>query len=208
MSAKQPVSRSRGKRSRKTGSPGAIGPGPISWPTAVCGPCETMNSSADAPCAVNACSTASLSRSQVSGSPSSVSVPFSRSAARSSSRAAAIPASAARCARRIPASSASFFTRRRSTNCEVGGHGDPVGAQVVGELERERGRNDGVVEAEVPRRAQHELELDLLAVEALREQLVEPEVLEREDLELGGGRGDPVELERAHDSVPVAVALE
>ena len=49
MSAKQPDSRSRGKRSRQIGSSGAIGPEPMSWPTAVCAPCETMNSSAKAP---------------------------------------------------------------------------------------------------------------------------------------------------------------
>ena len=47
---------SLGQRSITTGSPAAIGPEPMSCPTALCGPCETMNSSATVPCAVNASS--------------------------------------------------------------------------------------------------------------------------------------------------------
>ena len=47
-----------------------IAPWPMSWPTAVCGPCETMKSSAVLPCAANARSTCCLINSQVSSWPS------------------------------------------------------------------------------------------------------------------------------------------
>ena len=135
-----------------------------------------MNSSAKAPLAVNACSTASLIRSQVSGSPSSIRLPFWRSAARSSSRAASIAASAARWARRIPAISASFFTRRRRTNCS---------RSAVTSIPLARrwsatnsGKVDGTAARSIPKRRvarRIDLELDLLAREPLRVELVDPD---------------------------------
>ena len=115
MSAKQAVSLSRGHTSITIGTPALTGPLPMSWPTAPCGPGATMKSSAEVPFAANACAIAVLIRSTVSGAPSTVRAsPFGVDR-RSRSRAASIPASAARCARRIPASSAGVLTRRRSS---------------------------------------------------------------------------------------------
>ena len=106
------------------------------------GPCETMNSSA-----VGAVRDERLRRSRPSRARPSAARRRARApspfgvARRSRSRAAAIPASAARWARRMPASSASVFTRRRSSkNVAVGGQLDALGAQPVGEPERERRR--------------------------------------------------------------------
>src|SRR5204863_157010 len=80
-------------------------PAPPWWPMADWGPCETMNSSLEQPWSMKVCAIAALSCSEVSGRPF---------APRNSSAATAIPASAAFCARRTPASSCSFLTRRRS----------------------------------------------------------------------------------------------
>ena len=108
-----------------------------------------------APFAAKVCAIASLTRSTVSGSPSSTQpVPFC-SARRKSSRAVSIPASAARWARRMPASSASVFTRRRSSkNSPSTVSSTPLGAQPVGEPERKRLRDDGARDAERRDRAQ------------------------------------------------------
>ena len=65
-----------GQRSITTGSPGEIGPEPMSCPTALCGPCETMNSSVTIPRAVKTAAIAPLIRSEVSGSPSTTSPAF------------------------------------------------------------------------------------------------------------------------------------
>ena len=48
----------------------------MSWPIALCGPCETMNSSAEQPFFAKASWIASFTRSEVSGSPSTSSEPF------------------------------------------------------------------------------------------------------------------------------------
>jgi hypothetical protein len=84
---------------------------------------------------------------------------------------------------------------------------DPVRAEVVGDLERERRRNRRALEAEPPRRAENHLELDLVAVQALRVELVEPELLERQRLEVRRESVDPAQLERARDDAALAVAL-
>ena len=86
----------------------------MSWPIADCAPCETMNSSAVQPCARERVLDRELHALRRQRSPSTASEPFDGSARRKRSRAASIPASAARCARRMPASSVSFLTRRRS----------------------------------------------------------------------------------------------
>ena len=78
---------------------------------------------------------------------------------------------------------------------------------MVAELEREGRGHQGLLDPEPARGAQHDLELDLVAREALRVELVEAELLQRHDLELGRRLGDPVQLEGARDDVPVAVAL-
>ena len=75
------------------------------------------------------------------------------------------------------------------------------------QLEREGRRHRGLLDPIPPRGAQHHLELDLVAREALRVELVEPELLQRHDLQVGRHLGDPVELEGARDHVPLPVAL-
>src|SRR3954447_19611971 len=52
-----------------------------------------------------------------------------------------------------------------------------------------------------------DLELDLVAPEALLVELVEAELLRRQQIELRSDGLDPVELERAHDDVLLAVPL-
>jgi len=104
MSQYMKDSLSRGQMSTTTGTPSAIGPEPMSWPTAPCGPGATMKSSQLVPCSANTALIAAFTCSTVRGPPP-----------RSSSRARSIAASAARCALRIPASSASVLTRRRSS---------------------------------------------------------------------------------------------
>ena len=116
MSAKQEEASSRGQRSKTTGSPNLIGPWPMSWPAAPCGPGATTKSSAVQPCSAKTRRIAALTRSTVSGSPSSQSTPSPFSACRSSETPAARPASAARWARRMPSSSAPALTRRRASN--------------------------------------------------------------------------------------------
>ena len=109
MSAKQADSRSRGKRSITIGSPARIGPEPGSWPTAVCGPWETMNSSATRRGRVKTRAIArldALAGERLAVEPSA-SPRLARGAACRAPRA--IAASAARWARRMPAISASFF---------------------------------------------------------------------------------------------------
>ena len=86
MSAKQDEASSRGQRSKTTGSPNLIGPWPISCPAAPCGPGATMKSSAVQPCSANTRRIAALTRSTVSGSPSSQSTPSPFSACASARR--------------------------------------------------------------------------------------------------------------------------
>ena len=96
MSLKQKDSLSRGQTSITIGTPAWIGPEPMSWPTAPCRPGATMKSSEVAPWRTNASLIATFTRSTVSGSPSSSRPAPLTLARRSRSRAASIPASAAR----------------------------------------------------------------------------------------------------------------
>ena len=71
-----------------------------------------MSGGAGAPRAWQASRTEARTDSAVRASPSTMSRPLSVPACRSSSAAALIPASAAACARRMPASSGADFARR------------------------------------------------------------------------------------------------
>ena len=150
MSVKTPVARSRGKRSNTIGSPARIAPWPDSCPIAVCAPCETMNSSAYAPCSPKMRSTSVLIRSHVSGSPSSTSVPS----------ALALRSIVARgvergLARALRAAQALDLGRVLAPAPEVEElavelHLDALRAQAVGELERKRRRHGRARDAEAP----------------------------------------------------------
>ena len=142
----------------------------------------------------------SLIRSQVSGSPSSVSVPFARDAPRSISTPTAIPASTARQARRMPSSSCSVFTRRRSSKKRWSAvELDALPAEVVRIGEREAGGRHGLLEPERLAGDHVQLQRVRIGVEAALEQLVHADVLEREHLEVRSEIADPAGLERADD---------
>ena len=78
---------------------------------------------------------------------------------------------------------------------------------MVGEADRERRWHCSLLHPEAMSRPNGDLELDLLARQALVVQLVEAELLGRDRLELRNDRLDPVELERGHDDVLLAVPL-
>ena len=84
---------------------------------------------------------------------------------------------------------------------------DPVRAEMVGELEREARRHDRVADSELRARPRVHLELDERRGHAAGEQLVEPERLRRERLELRRGGGDTRNLERADDHDAAAAPL-
>ena len=85
-------------------------------------------------------------------------------------------------------------------------HLDLVGAQVVGQLERKVARRHRLLDPEAPAGAQDQLARELVVPEPLRDQLVEPELLQ-------GHRLEPVDLphagnlERADERPPRAVSL-
>ena len=96
----------------------------------------------------------------------------------------AIAASAARWARRMPSISVSDFTRRLVTNdLGVDEQLDPARPQVVGEADRELRRDDRAPDAHLLAGAARQLELDLVAADPAREQLVGAEVVWVEDLD-------------------------
>ncbi len=170
---------------------------PMWCPIADCAPWETMNSSPLQPCAMKAASIAALISSEASGAPP-----------RRSSAAALIPASAADCACRIPASSAAVFAAATEVEqLALGVELDPLCPEPVGDLHREH-RGDGRPgHAERRARARGDLEQRRLAGQAGADQLVAAELLERVDLhaaELLEAR----DLERADHDVAVAVALD
>ena len=89
----------------------------------------------------------------------------------------------------------------------VGAQLDAVLAQVVGELERERRRDDRRGDPELAAGAQHDLVVGLLARHAAVQEVVHPELLERAHLDLRVGLADPVGLERADDGDAAAAVL-
>ena len=138
-SAKHADSRSTGKRSRRTTSSAEIGPDPMSCPIAVCGPWDTIISSATAPCARNVAWIRVFTSSQVRVSPSTED-PRSRAPRDARrSRAIAMPASAAslrapdpgQLVRALP----SGADRRRASGRP---RARPRSSECVGDPERER----------------------------------------------------------------------
>ena len=116
MSAQQAVTSWRGQMSIWIGRPAGSGPLPGSWPT----PCHTdatiTSGGQGAPCSAQASRSVARTSSASKGFPSTSRRPSADGRARASSPAAAvIPASAARCAARMPSSSAGDFARRRSS---------------------------------------------------------------------------------------------
>ena len=181
--------RCRAARCRsRSARPAAIGPEPMSWPIARLRPVrddEVVGGRAVArrtPAAI-----AALTRSTVSGSPSSVEPPSPfGSARRSRSRAASIPASAARLraadARELaPASSRGGGRRRtRASDGQLDARRRAAGRRArAGTL----AGTTALVDAERAHRAQRDLVADLGVRHAAAPQLVEPELLERVQLE-------------------------
>src|SRR6185437_9331509 len=76
---------------------------------------------------------------------------------------------------------------------------DAVRAQMVGETQRKRRRHARVLDAQLTASAHSDLELHLPALLALCEQLVEPELLERQDRQLRRLLADTRDLERVED---------
>ena len=196
MSAQQRDSRSRGQMSTTTASPAASAPKPDSCPSADWGPWATITSPGRShPRSSQASVIAARISSDVRPGRSS----WIRSAA------TAIAASAAFCARRMPASWASVFARRRSTNASGSTSSvHAARAQVVGDPERELGRHDRPLHAQLAARAQRDLEVDLVPAQAAREQLVGAERggVEHVDPE----RADLVGVEHAHGRRAAAAA--
>ena len=156
-------------------SPGRIGPEPLSCTEATCGPCEAIAGVGIMPASMNAWAIAACRSSLVT--------PSRRSAARTAS----IASSQARWARRMPAICSGVFARRRAVEPgAVGAHGDAGGDHRLGRLEREPARHDGIGDAHRLARA-HDRDLvdRVLVRHALRRQLVEPELLQADRLEVG-----------------------
>ena len=132
-----------------------------------------------------------------------------RRSARAAARAAAprpraIAASAAAWARRMPASWASVLTRRRRSKASASTRSSmPLVAQPVGPGEREVGRHDRVLDADLAAGAQVALDLGLEEVDAGVEQLVQPE-LERVD---GPRCPSPSASMRSRSSTPMTATL-
>ena len=173
-----------------------------------CAPGATMNSSAVAPCSAKPRSIAALTRSTVSGSPSTASVPLPVARAQQRDAGVASPLPPRVWARRIPASSASLFTRRRSSKTRlVRRDREPVRAQTLGHGEREAVRHDGSVNRQRRARAREDLAPNLVDGEPQADQLVVAELLERVGLDPAESR-DPLDLERRCDDVPHAADLD
>ena len=149
MSQKANDSLSRGQMSITIGTPAEIGPEPMSCPTAPCGPGATMKSSAVQPFAAKVCAIAFLTRSTVSGSPSSdeagaVLLGAAQEVARSVHPGLGGTLGAAHAGElRLRLHAAPVVEE-----VAVDGQLDAAGAQLVGEPERERLRDDGLRDAE------------------------------------------------------------
>ena len=89
----------------------------------------------------------------------------------------------------------------------VGRHLDPVRAEMVGEPERERRRDDGVRDPQLLHGPQQDLLADLPEREPRPDEVIEPELLRRVQL-VQAERGQPGDLHRADLDVPGAVLLD
>ena len=134
----------------------------------------------------------------------------SRAAPRISASPAAMPASAARWARRIPSSSAGLFDAPpRLHRVRVHRDADARGAQPIGDRHRRVARYDNLRQAPLRDRAHHRLQIGALECEPLLHKLEEAEILGEQQLRRGQGLQDPVSLERAgEDERPSVVGDE
>ena len=108
----------------------------------------------------------------------------------------------------MPSSSAAVLARRRALDgLGVDVDRDARAAQLVGDGDRQVGRHDRLLDPPALHRAQHDLELRLVALDAVGEQLVEAELVEQDQLGVGGRLGDPGGLERAGEDRGLAVAV-
>ena len=166
-----------------------------------------MYSSAVVSCAAKTTFMSAFTRSTVSCSPSSSSSSPRISARRSRSRHASIAASAARCARRIPASCASVFARRRSSKSSWSTSSSTPSARR--RSASQTGKFSGTLARFKPEAAdgpQRELRAELAAVDPRRDQLVVAELLGHVDVEQPE-LAEPRGLHRADEDVPAAVLL-
>ena len=121
----------------------------MSCPTAPCGPGATMKSSAVVPCAANACDIADLTRSTVSGSPStSRPLPFSCRAAQQIARGVHPGLGRALRAPDPGQLRVGLHAAAVVEELAVDRQLDALGAQPVGEPERERLGDDGARDPE------------------------------------------------------------
>ena len=83
-------------------------------------------------------------------------------------------------------------------------------AQEVRDRDREAGRHERRAHAHALHRAREELELDLVAGQALRDQLAAAELLAQDALDVGRGRREAVGLQdvRQHDPAAVVLGVE
>ena len=125
------------------GSPGWIGPLPRSCTSAPRGPAPTSGGSPSQPCSRSVCTIVSRTRSQVSGSPPATRPLGGRRRGSRAARGRPRRRPRWRAGRTvIEASWSASLTRRRSSNSSaIGIHRDLALAQVVGQPDREAGRN-------------------------------------------------------------------
>ena len=90
----------------------------------------------------------------------------------------------------------------------VGRQLDALGAQAIGHREREVGRHHGRGDPELPHGADVQLAIDRLPGQPLGDELVAPELLAEQALELGRVAGDAVDLEHVGEHRPAAIGLE
>jgi hypothetical protein len=108
-------------------------------------------------------------------------------------RATSRASSHASCARRSPAISVALLRRRRSSKSE---------------LEREARRNDGACHADLLQRTHVDLEQGFDGRRAAAQELVDPELLGRQGLDVGRNRLQPLALECGDDDEATAVVLD
>ena len=206
MSAQQPVSSSRGQRSIWIGRCAGSGPVPASWPKPCQTPATMTSAGAGAPCAAQASRSAARTVSASSGRPSTTSRSPWIPAERSTAAAAAIPASAAFCARRMPAISAPDFTRRRSANASWSGVSvTPSARSRSATASGKSGSTSASRIANCVDGPRDHLEHDLVARQAALEQLVEADVGVVEQLGVGPDGGDARALQGADQHLGLAV---
>ena len=145
----------------------------------------------------------------MSGSPSTTRPPSAGSERARSAAIAAMPASAARVARRIPSSSRGGLPAPAVVEeALVGDELDAVAAERVGVPERERAGDAARVRIPSERDDLHgDRRSDVVEVDARAEEVVRREGLGRDDLDRRVDDGDPVALDAPDDRDPAPADL-